>query len=285
MTKINCIQPRPGHSGLSIHEGCTHPKFSVIIPTYNRREKVARAVRSVLAQTFKDFEVIVSDDGSRDGTTDEMLEFEIDERFRLLINPHQGQATARNQAINRSQGEWIVFLDSDDWFDFRRLEILANQIKEAPWSDFIYCNAMMVEAGQLNRPMFDPNRIHPFGRLPGWYAVGDRYAPYVTSTVAIRRAALPRGVFREDMKLLEDTEMYARMFRDGAFVNYTGEALVYREVHAGQITHDHLTGFRESMMAYAAGGASPWRYAVQWVRLAVKTAGYMMKATIKRGLR
>ncbi len=102
------------------------PLFSVIIPTYNRAELLARALESVYAQTFTDYEVIVVDDGSTDGTED--LVKTLGNRMRLLQQPNLGPGAGRNLGANHAQGDYLAFLDSDDlWFPWT-LGSFANLI-------------------------------------------------------------------------------------------------------------------------------------------------------------
>ncbi len=89
------------------------PKVSVIIPTYNRAERICRAVDSVLAQKFVDFECLVVDDGSRDNTADKLAKYD-DPRLKLFWRENGGVSAARNFGIEKSCGEFIALLDSDD---------------------------------------------------------------------------------------------------------------------------------------------------------------------------
>ena len=88
------------------------PRVSVVIPTYNSSAMVEQAIQSVLAQTYRDFEIIVIDDGSTDGTKDVVRRF--GERVRYFNQENQGVSAARNFGIHQSLGEYIAFLDSDD---------------------------------------------------------------------------------------------------------------------------------------------------------------------------
>ncbi len=105
-------------------------KISVIIPTYNRKNIILRAIDSVLAQTEKPYEILICDDGSTDGT--EALVRQIkDKRIKWIRGKHTGlPAVPRNKGIRESKGEWIAFLDSDDWWFPTKLEkqlVLAQQ--------------------------------------------------------------------------------------------------------------------------------------------------------------
>ena len=98
-----------------------NPKVSVVIPTYNRADKVRSCVESVLAQTFLDLEVIVVDDGSSD-QTGQALKHTFGDRIRYYFQTNQGVSVARNKGIEEAQGEWIAFLDSDDLWEKEKLE-------------------------------------------------------------------------------------------------------------------------------------------------------------------
>ena len=98
------------------------PVFSVVIPTYNRADKVCRALKSVLNQSFVDFEILVMDDGSTDNTcevvkgfTDPRIKYEWAENFG-------GPAAPRNRGLRLAQGKYVAFLDSDDWWMPNKLE-------------------------------------------------------------------------------------------------------------------------------------------------------------------
>ena len=97
------------------------PKVSVVIPTYNRANRVGSTIDSVLAQTFSDLEVIVVDDGSSDGTG-QVLREAYGDRIRYIYQNNQGASVARNRGIEEARGEWIAFLDSDDLWEKDKLE-------------------------------------------------------------------------------------------------------------------------------------------------------------------
>jgi glycosyltransferase involved in cell wall biosynthesis len=105
------------------------PKVSVVIPTYNRAEKVLKTIESVLSQTFRDFEVVVVDDGSTDDTTRVLGEL-FGDRIRYFPQVNQGASMARNKGIAEARGEWIAFLDSDDLWEKDKLEWQMKAIEQ-----------------------------------------------------------------------------------------------------------------------------------------------------------
>lgn len=112
----------------------TMPLFSVIIPLYNKRDYVSRAVESVFAQEFKDFELLVVDDGSTDGSPDIVSKYK-DSRLRIIRQENMGGAggQARNTGMQAAKGDWFAFLDADDiWLPnhLTELENIINYISQ-----------------------------------------------------------------------------------------------------------------------------------------------------------
>src|SRR5688572_21324050 len=91
------------------------PFFSIIIPTYNRADRIAATIHSILAQTFRDFEILIVDDGSTDNTKQVVYGF-TDNRIKYHRKKNEERGAARNAGISMSEGEYITFIDSDDIF-------------------------------------------------------------------------------------------------------------------------------------------------------------------------
>jgi len=111
------------------------PAVSIILPTYNRRETIRRSLESIRAQTFEDWELIVVDDGSEDGTADAIAGF--DPRMRVVRQPNRGITGARNTGLRESKGDWIAFLDSDDEWLPHHLELLVGYLQRFPERGFV----------------------------------------------------------------------------------------------------------------------------------------------------
>lgn len=108
------------------------PLVSIIVPTYNAERYIAQTIECVLAQTFTDWELIITDDCSKDSTVNIIEDFALkDERIKLYILPHNsGAAAARNNSIEKSTGRYIAFLDGDDWWYPTKLEKQINFIQQ-----------------------------------------------------------------------------------------------------------------------------------------------------------
>lgn len=102
------------------------PRFSVVIPTYNRGPKVSQAIRCVIAQTFEDWELIVVDDGSIDNTSEIVSPFLEDDRVTYVCQKNKGVSAARNLGASKAKGTFLVFFDSDDESDCCWLEDFAE---------------------------------------------------------------------------------------------------------------------------------------------------------------
>ena len=107
------------------------PETSVIIPTYNRADVLSRAIESVLEQSYQDFELIIVDDGSTDGTESVVHQYD-DDRLIYITQSNAGANAARNRGIKAATGEYIAFLDSDDEFLPLKLARCVNVLSQAP---------------------------------------------------------------------------------------------------------------------------------------------------------
>lgn len=106
-------------------------KISIIIPAYNAEEYIINCLESISKQTFTDFEVIVVDDGSKDNTANLCTEYtKCDPRFRLIRQANGGVSSARNHGLKKVKGEWVIFIDADDWIESNTLDVLNSHISE-----------------------------------------------------------------------------------------------------------------------------------------------------------
>jgi glycosyltransferase involved in cell wall biosynthesis len=199
------------------------PTVTVVIPTYNRAHFLPRSLDSVLAQTHEDFEVLVVDDGSSDGTAALMADYrDRDGRVRYLVQPQNaGVSAARNRGLHEARGEFIAFLDSDDeWFP-EKLKRQVELFRTLPESvGMIYTGVEAVASngrrvdlpkhrGQLYRHLLVKNVIHGGG-----------------SNVMLRRAAVERaGSFDEHIPAIEDYDYWIRVAKEFE-VDFVPEPLV-----------------------------------------------------------
>lgn len=188
------------------------PQVSVVIPVHNREELIGRAIDSVLRQSFADFELLVVDDGSTDGTVARVLAQTGDPRLRLLRHAeNRGAAAARNTAIMAAKGEFIAFLDSDDEWLADKLERQIACLGSAP-PDMLMCCSGYWMVRERSREV--AVRI-PKARGSWREALWDGCNLSPGSTAFIRRRAFDiHGLFDERLRRLEDWDWLLRYARE-----------------------------------------------------------------------
>jgi len=190
------------------------PTFSVIIPTYNRKEKLQRALDSVLAQTYQNFELLVMDDGSNDGTA-EMVKSFVDQRIIYEWNENWGgPGRPRNRGINKAKGEWIAFLDADDWWMSNKLEASINFIDESK-ADIFYHDLYLVGKSRKILP-WQRTWVADISKDPWTHLFYDGNA-LSNSSVMVRKSALEKiGYLSEDRDCIswEDFDTWLRLAKE-----------------------------------------------------------------------
>lgn len=190
------------------------PAVSVVIPLYNKSPYIARALNSVLAQTFQDFEVIVVDDGSTDDGAAVVRGFD-DPRIRLIQQENRGVSAARNRGIEAARAELVAFLDADDEWLPGHLEVLLrlrDKYPEAGGYGTAYLRKLKGSATHV-APFSDIPREPWEGLLPSYFKAAALGAPPISaSTVAIPRCILKEmGGFNTDAWWGEDTDLWGRI--------------------------------------------------------------------------
>lgn len=119
-------------------------KISVIVPIYNVEEYVEKCIDSLIKQTYKNIEIILVDDGSKDKSYEICKKYsELDSRIKLIHKENGGLSDARNVGIDNATGEYITFLDSDDWLNYNYCEVMVNEILDTK-ADIVMCNIVNV---------------------------------------------------------------------------------------------------------------------------------------------
>lgn len=209
-------------------------KVSVIVPTYNRASLIARAVDSILAQTFKDFEVIIIDDGSKDNTKEVLKPYE--GKIKYIYQNNGGISKARNRGIQESSGTYIAFLDSDDYWAPEKLAVQAKVLDENRNVGIVYARMPIVnEHGDILG--MKPNGVSGKNFQELLRVWGD----LPTSSVMTRRECFDRvGVFDDDLPPMEDIDMWLRIAHSYELYEVEGKVLAYYWRHDHQITQDQI---------------------------------------------
>jgi glycosyltransferase involved in cell wall biosynthesis len=178
---------------------------SVVIPTFNRIERLERALQSVLAQTYRVSEIIVVDDGSSDGTQ-AMIQDRFGDQVRYFYQGNRGVSCARNSGIRRSTGDWIAFLDSDDEWLPEKLQTQINALKNNPDHGLCHTNEIWIRKGKRVNPMIKHDKS-------GGY-IYRRCLPLCVispSSVLMHRDVFDEiGLFDESLPACEDYDYWLR---------------------------------------------------------------------------
>jgi glycosyltransferase involved in cell wall biosynthesis len=202
-------------------------EVSVIIPTYNRAQFVERAVRSVLAQTYEDFELLVIDDGSSDQTQNTIKRIP-DRRIKYIRHSNnKGVSAARNTGIKHAEGNFIALLDDDDVWLPTKLEQQMKYFQTRPDAGAVYTGCISIDS-KSNEPMRNifPNAVQ-FKDL-----LRDNYCEGAPSSILIKKDCFKKvGLFDETLPFCEDWDMWIRLARFYE-VNVLDQLLVKRYEHA-----------------------------------------------------
>ncbi len=198
------------------------PLISVVIPTFNRARQVQAALRSVLAQTYSECEVIIVDDGSKDGTGQALQALISQEgcngaRVRYFFGPNQGQSAARNLGIEQARGELVAFLDSDDIWLPEKLEWQLRALEQ--FKD--KCSACITDARLVDNLGMDTSAFRKSGR-PYEETLGIDFGaarslvkyrdPYWISTLLVSTETVRQlGGFDNQLGYAEDHDFFFRL--------------------------------------------------------------------------
>lgn len=202
------------------------PLASILIPAHNREAYIERAVRSALAQTVRDIEVVVVDDGSTDATPD-ILDSIADRRLRVLRHDtNYGIPASRNSLLEAARGRFIAWLDSDDVARPYRLAVQIRALERRP--DLAFVGSCAVECDEQGKRRggvrVPPQRI---GDVRAWLLFRSAFQQ---SSIAGRSEILKRHPYREEMPVCEDYDVCIRVSDTYPIVNLP-HVLIERRIH------------------------------------------------------
>jgi glycosyltransferase involved in cell wall biosynthesis len=220
------------------------PKVSVIIPTFNRKHVVVQAIESVLAQTLGDFEILVVDDGSTDGTQQAVADIR-DDRIKYIQKTNGGISSARNTGIRKASGDYLAFLDDDDLYPPEYLQVVVNRLEKEPQYGLSYA--------QFNNSYPDghqKNGLESDRFWSGWQTKNffGRMPILLPSAVVIRRSAVEGTWFDEAIRYNEDVDFFLRLSLHCPFL-CVPQAVVIR-----RLLSDNMTFYIDEM----GKSLTPW---------------------------
>lgn len=204
------------------------PEISVIIPAYNSEETIVQTIKTVIRQTFHDFELIVIDDGSKDKTP-ELVHSIKDDRIKLFSYENGGLPTARNRGMTHSNGEFIAFLDADDLWTPDKLELQLAALKQSSEAGLAYSWTYFMDINERGEAV----TLLP---SPSYSFEGDVYEKLLVSdfihsgsNTLIRRQTLDSvGNFDSTLKSCEDWDYWLRVAASWHFVVVPKHQVFYR---------------------------------------------------------
>lgn len=224
------------------------PKVSVIIPAYNIASYIAEALDSVLAQTFRDFEIIVINDGSPDTARFEKALRPFMDEIVYLKHKNVGVGPARNVAIEHSRGSLLAFLDGDDvWLP----EFLASQVNflEANDYDLVYADAYLFGGSVLDGRTFMQDA--PSAGEANFESLLDMRCNVVLSgSVARREAVSDAGMFEPKDVRAQDFNLWLRMAHRGSRIGYQTKALLKYRVRRESLSGNQVQRVEREIDAY-----------------------------------
>lgn len=213
------------------------PRVSVITPTYNCAQFLERAMQSVFAQTYVDYEIIVVDDGSTDETQDLIARW--DGEMHYVYQSNHGLSSARNLGVSKASGEFIAYLDADDMWYPHKLEQQVAFLDNYPECGFVHSDLTVVD--ENDRVMF-PDWIQEARRsAPRGFCVTDllHNCHIQVPTVVERRTCYDRiGGFDERLRRVEDYLHWIQIVLNGHAVGYIDEPLAMYRWRTGSLSRN-----------------------------------------------
>lgn len=215
----------------------TYPEITVVVTCFNYGHYLEGCLRSVLDQTYQNFEIIVIDDGSTDKTPAVMKKFSILPKFRYLRQENKGQAHAKNLGIHHARGLYVAFLDADDYWEKNKLEKQMPLFEPEPvgvvYSRVRYVDEIGKEVVfELKGKYLNPRR----GRVTDFLFL-DNFIPF-SSSIVRRKCFDEFGIFDESLRMGIDWDLWLRISTGHKF-DFVDEKLInYRIGHSGQMSRN-----------------------------------------------
>jgi glycosyltransferase involved in cell wall biosynthesis len=233
---------------------------SVVIPAYNAAAYISGTLQSVFEQTFSSFEVILVNDGSPDTAALEPALHSYLSRICYLRQKNRGPSSARNSGILKAQGQFVAFLDSDDFWLPHHLENQIETLQRDPELGLVYSNVLHLEQNAPIGVAFD---TVPQSGEPTFESLLAERCTVNTSSVVVRRdILLGAGLFDESMNRCEDFDLWLRIASAGVRMAYDREIQVCHRLDEG-LSADRILMKRGRIRAYQKATARPGLTATQ----------------------
>lgn len=225
------------------------PLLSVLMPVFNAERYVAEAIESILAQTLRDFEFIIIDDGSTDRSPAILSEFaRRDSRIRLLSQANTGHSVAMNEGLRRCRGELIARMDADDISRPERFERQVAFLRQHPEWVLVGCGLLRIDAD--GDPLCEEILPESHERIEARLLAGQGAICH-PATMIRRRAMVEAGGYREAFHGAEDHDLWLRLGERGRLANLS-EVLFLSRIHQYNYAYVHEARSRQAVAAAVA---------------------------------
>lgn len=230
----------------------TLPLVSIIIPNYNHAQYIEDAIHSVLRQTYRNVEIIVVDDGSRDNSREVIAAF--GDTVRAIFQQNQGLSAARNTGLTASRGKFIGVLDADDMYEPDFVETLVTALQGQPEADGIYCGYRFVDHLNQPLPQIEAREIAPEKLY--WALVDGNFL--VPESMFVRKHCYDAvGFFDTSLRALEDLDMWLRITSRFKVI-HTTKILTRHRILPGSMSTDPTRQFENRLQVVKKNfGAEP----------------------------
>jgi len=226
----------PYISVIPLYTSKDNPLVSVIMPAYNAADYVAEAIESILIQNYRNFELIVIDDGSTDNTKDIVINFK-DDKIKYFYKNNGGPSGARNLAINKSKGQYIMPLDADDMMTPHFIAKHLAEFEKHPDVDLVYCDDCLINEDSkpirvIERPEYTDRKM----LIRDLFRCGFPVVPFRT---CIKRSVFDKiGFFDENLRMAEDYDMIRRFVKMGLKIQHLPGALYLRRITPNSLSRN-----------------------------------------------
>lgn len=257
------------------------PLVSIIIPAYNAGSYLAESVKSVLAQSYSNWELIIVDDGSTDNTGEIARKLmEIDSRIQCVYQANSKQGKARNKGIQLANGELLAFLDADDWWDKEKLKKQVPVLNNNPDLALVFCNGYTFHEGKDTDYDVIVKDRWQYSDIPLF--IESNRIP-VLSVLIRKEAIINVGLFTEEESLqnAEDYDLWLKLLYAGFEFRSIDDRLFYYRIHTNQSTYGRRNLTKALFTLYSRFYRE---YPVQDYshELVVKIASFLNYATFRR---
>lgn len=213
----------------TLHEKNTVPLVSVVLPVYNGEKYLAEAIDSILMQTFKDFELIMIDDGSTDSSQSILREYEArDARIRVLLHENQGLATTLNNSIDIARGTWVARMDQDDISELCRFD---RQLKWLEKTGADIAGSWVQRFGTLDKRVIKLSQTDEAIKMAMLFS-----SPFAHPSVMMRTELVSKLRYDSAFEKAEDYDLWVRAAESEWKMTNVPEVLLFYRVHSSQIS-------------------------------------------------